>query len=74
DVPRAPETQRTFESMARMAASIAGELDGSIVDDNDKLLDERALEAIGGQLEKVRAELAARGFAPGGALALRLFS
>ncbi|MGE0876862.1 MAG: cell division protein ZipA C-terminal FtsZ-binding domain-containing protein, partial [Burkholderiales bacterium] len=42
DVPRAPETQRTFESMARMAASIAGELDGSIVDDNDKLLDERA--------------------------------
>jgi len=74
DVPRAPDTQRTFESMARMAASVASELDGAIVDDNDTALDERALESIGSQLEQVRAELAARGFAPGGALALRLFS
>lgn len=74
DVPRAPDTRRSFESMARLAGSIAHELGGAMVDDNGKALDQRSLAAIDAQLETARSELDARGFAPGGPLALRLFS
>lgn len=74
DVPRAPDTGRSFESMARLAGSIAHELGGSMVDDNGNVLDERSLAAIGAQLEAARGELDSLGFAPGGPLALRLFS
>ncbi len=74
DVPRAPDTQRSFEAMARLAGSLAGELGGVIVDDNANALDERSLAAIEAQLAAVSAQLGERGFAPGEALALRLFS
>ena len=73
DVPRAPDTGRSFESMARLATVAAAELGGTIVDDNGTALDARALAAIGAQVETVGAELEARGFAPGEPLALRLF-
>ena len=74
DVPRAPETARSFESMARLARDLAAALGGRLVDDNDRALDEQALAAIGRQLDAVRGQLDARGIAPGSALALRLFS
>lgn len=74
DVPRAPDTGRSFEAMARLAGSIAHELGGAMVDDNGNVLDERSLAAIGAQLEAARRELDSLGFAPGGPLALRLFS
>ena len=74
DVPRTPDTARSFEAMARLATSLATELGGAIVDDNGTVLDPRALSAIEAQLEAVRVELDARGFAPGEPLALRLFS
>ncbi len=74
DVPRAPDTQRTFESMARLSQHLATVLGGSVVDDNDRPLDERALGAIAAQLEAVRARLEAEGFSPGSAPALRLFA
>ena len=74
DVPRTPDTGRSFEAMARLATSLAAELGGAIVDDNGTVLDARALSAIEAQLEAVRAELDARGFSPGEPLALRLFS
>jgi FtsZ-interacting cell division protein ZipA len=74
DVPRAPETHRTFEVMARFAKSLASLLGGSVVDDNDQPLDERAVAAIGAQLAVVRESLEAEGIVPGSALALRLFS
>jgi len=44
-----------------------------IVDDNGRALDERALAAIGEQLDAVRETLVARGIEPGGPAALRLF-
>ena len=47
---------------------------GRIIDDNGGTLDERALAAIGAQIEAVRQELAGRGIEPGGPLALRLLS
>lgn len=74
DVPRAPETARSFAAMTLLARDLAAALHGRLVDDNDRPLDDQALVAIGQQLEPVRARLEAQGIAPGSALALRLFS
>lgn len=74
DVARAPDTRRSFESMARLAHQLAAVLEGSIVDDNGNVLDDLAVEAIAQQLDSVRARLEARGIAPGSPTALRLFS
>ena len=74
DVPRTPELRRSYESMVVLARDLAATLNGRLQDDNARGLDEHALSAIAAQLEPVRADLERRGFAPGGALALRLFS
>jgi FtsZ-interacting cell division protein ZipA len=74
DVARTPDTRRSFEAMARLAHQLAAVLGGSIVDDNDRALDERAVAAIAQQLDAVCARMEARGVAPGGPAALRLFS
>ena len=74
DVPRAPETQRTFDAMLRFGRQLAQLLGGTLVDDNNQPLDERAVAAINAQLLVVRRNLEAQGIAPGSALALRLFS
>lgn len=74
DVPRVPDTQRTFDAMVRFGRHLAGLLGGSLVDDNNEPLEERAVAAIGTQLAVVRRNLDAQGIAPGSALALRLFS
>jgi hypothetical protein len=74
DVPRAPETARSFESMARLARDLATALGGRLVDDNNRALDQQSLAAIGRQLDAVRGQLEAQGIAPGSSLALRLFS
>jgi FtsZ-interacting cell division protein ZipA len=74
DVTRAPDTRRSFESMARLAHQLTSVLGGSIVDDNGHALDERAVAAIAQQLDSVRARLEDRGLTPGSPTALRLFS
>ena len=74
DVTRAPDTRRSFESMARLAHQLASLLGGSIVDDNGNALDDHALAAIAQQLDSVRARLEAHGLTPGSPTALRLFS
>lgn len=74
DVPRAPDTQRTYDSMVRFARHLGSFLGGNLVDDNGNPLDERALAAIGTELQSVRKALDAEGFAPGSTAALRLFS
>jgi hypothetical protein len=71
---RAPDTRRSFESMARLAHQLAAVLGGSIVDDNGNALDDRAVAAIAQQLDTVRARLETQGIAPGSPTALRLFS
>jgi FtsZ-interacting cell division protein ZipA len=74
DVARAPDTRRSFESMARLAHHLAAVLEGSIVDDNGNVLDDLAVAAIAQQLDMVRARLETQGIAPGSPTALRLFS
>ena len=74
DVTRAPDTRRSFESLARLAHQLASVLGGSIVDDNGHALDERAIAAIAVQLDVARSGLEAHGVPPGSPAALRLFS
>lgn len=70
DVPRTPDLARSYESMVRSARQLGGRL----VDDNGNALDERALDAIGREVEATRGRLAELGIEPGSPLALRLFS
>lgn len=74
DVPRVREIGKTYESMVRLAEQLAAGLEGALVDDNGRALDERSLAAIGAELDTVRQALERRGLPPGGPLALRLFS
>jgi Fe2+ transport system protein FeoA len=52
----------------------ARRLGGRVVDDNGNALDERALDAIGVEVEALRARLVEMGIEPGSPLAQRLFS
>src|SRR5580765_2233076 len=74
DVPRVPDISRSYEAMTRMAVHLGHALGGRVVDDRGNLLDERALAAIGAELEPMRRQLAEAGVEPGSPLALRLFS
>jgi hypothetical protein len=74
DVPRTAEVRRAYDAMVVHARDLCAALGGMIVDDNARVLDERALAAIGAQLEAVRQALAGRGIETGSPLALRLFS
>jgi hypothetical protein len=53
---------------------LAKQLNGRIVDDNRQPVGASAFEVIAAQLQAVHKAMEARGIAPGGALALRLFS
>jgi len=73
DVPRTPDTRRSYQSMASFARQLAVVLGASLADDNGTVLDERAVAAIGVQVEAVRARFEHRGITPGSAQALRVF-
>jgi hypothetical protein len=70
DVPRTPDLSRTYAAMVEAARRLGGR----VVDDNGNSLDERALAAIGVEVESLRGRLAEIGIEPGSPLALRLFS
>jgi hypothetical protein len=72
DVPRTPPG--AFARFRQSAQMFAQELKARIVDDNREPVGPAAFDAIGAQLQAVHASMEARGIAPGGALALRLFS
>ena len=74
DVARTREPRATYEAMARAGRELAQSRGGRLVDDAGRELDERALAAIGRELETVGARLAGCGIEPGSALALRVFS
>lgn len=70
DVPRTPDLSRTYATMVEAARRLGGR----VVDDNGNSLDERALAAIGVEVESIRNRLVEVGIEPGSPLALRLFS
>jgi hypothetical protein len=74
DVAVTPDLGRSYEAMARAGRSLADTYGARLVDDRGNALDERALAAIGAQLEAVRQTLAYHGIYNGSPLALRLFS
>ena len=74
DVARTPEPARGYEAMARAGRQLAQAHGGRLIDDEGRELDERALAAIGRELESVRQRLAGCGIEAGSPLALRVFS
>jgi hypothetical protein len=74
DVAVTPDLGRSYEAMARAGRNLADTHGARLVDDRGNALDERALAAIGAQLEAVRQTLAGHGIETGSPLALRLFS
>jgi len=74
DVARTRDPGSSYEAMARAGRELARTRGGRLVDDAGRELDERALAAVGRELEAVRARLAGWGIEPGSALALRVFS
>ena len=72
DVPRTPHG--AFARFRDCAQTLAQGLKARIVDDNREPLGPAAFDAIGTQLQVVHGSMEAHGIAPGGALALRLFS
>jgi FtsZ-interacting cell division protein ZipA len=72
DVPRAP--RGAFAGFREVAERFARQLDARIVDDNRQPVGAGAFQAIAAQLQAVHSAMEARGIAPGGTLALRLFS
>ncbi|HZD21257.1 MAG TPA: cell division protein ZipA C-terminal FtsZ-binding domain-containing protein [Burkholderiales bacterium] len=74
DVARTRDPGSSYEAMARAGRELARVRGGRLIDDAGNELDERALAAVGRELEALRARLAGCGIEPGSALALRVFS
>lgn len=74
DVPRANGGIAAFDRMVAVARQFAKSLDGTLVDDNRQLLSDTGLDATRRALLAVYATMDERGIAPGGPVALRLFS
>jgi hypothetical protein len=74
DVPRVVDPARMFDQMRLVAKRFTQTLEGTLVDDNRRPLDDAALAAIRGQVQATAAALREAQIEPGGARALRLFS
>lgn len=74
DVAVTADLGHSYEAMARTGRTLAAAPGARLVDDRGNALDERALAAIGAQLEAVRQTLAGHDIETGSALARRLFS
>lgn len=73
DVPRVAHGDRVFAQMLDVARRMADTLHGVLVDDNRRPLTEAMLDPFRRQIGEYQSQLAARGMAAGGPLALRLF-
>jgi hypothetical protein len=73
DVPRVADPVRVFDQMRLIAKRLAQNLEGVLVDDNRRPLDDAALAAIRDQVQATVAGLRAAHIEPGGTRALRLF-
>ncbi len=73
DVPRVADPARVFDQMKLAAKRMAHTLDGVLVDDNRRPLDDAALASIRAQVQATAAALAEVNIAPGSPRALALF-
>jgi hypothetical protein len=73
DVARVSDPAGALAGMAAHAASLAGALGGSVVDDNGHPVDGASLRPVQEQLVQVVAEMREAGIDPGGERARRLY-
>jgi hypothetical protein len=73
DVPRVVEPARVYDQMRLSAKRMSQTLEGVLVDDNRRPLNEASLSAIRGQVQATVAALREAHVDPGGPRALRLF-
>jgi ZipA-like protein with FtsZ-binding domain len=73
DVPRVAEPVRVFDQMRLTAKRLAKTLEGVLVDDNRRPLDDASLTAIRTQVQATAAALREANIDPGSPRALRLF-
>ena len=74
DVPQVLRSEAPFARMCEVAISLAGMMDGVIIDDNAILVRPEAMEAIHADLEQLYDRLDARELSAGSTLGRRLFS
>jgi FtsZ-interacting cell division protein ZipA len=73
DVPRVPDPVRAFDQMRMAAKRMTQTLEGVLVDDNRRPLNDASLAAIRAQVQTAAAALSEANIDPGGPRALRLF-
>ena len=64
----------TFNSMVKIAKSMASSLTASLVDDHQRELTDPNIEKIRQQLKLIQVQMTVKGIPPGSSVALRLFS
>lgn len=74
DVPRVAGGIAVFDRVAALARHLADSVDGELVDDNRRPLNEQSLGSIKRQLTDIYNRMQLRGIEPGSGLALRLFA
>ncbi len=74
DVPLVANGAAVFDSMMRVAETMAQALDGEIVDDNRTVFGAEQAALIRRQIQHLQAQMEEGGIPPGSALAARLFS
>lgn len=74
DVPRVAGGLQVFDRAIGFICAFAEEVDGELVDDNQRVLTEKGLASIHGQLQHIYGRMDDRGIAPGSVAALRLFA
>ena len=74
DVPRVPREAAALGLMAQCAKRFAAGIDGKLVDDNGKPLNDAAISAIQSSLATIYGRMEAAGMPAGGVLARRVFS
>jgi hypothetical protein len=73
DVPRVADPVRVFDQMRLAAKRMAHTLEGVLVDDNRRPLNDASLASIRGEVQATAAALREANIEPGGPRALRLF-
>jgi FtsZ-interacting cell division protein ZipA len=72
DAPRAP--REAFPALRALLNGLCTALQGIVIDEHGRRLDDAALDLVGDQLRSMHGRLELSGIVPGGALSLRLFS
>jgi ZipA, C-terminal FtsZ-binding domain len=72
DVPRVPRD--AFPALRVLLNALCTALQGTVVDEQGRRLDDAALDLVADQLRAIQGRLEQNGITPGGAVALRLFS